>query len=54
MEEDPIKHLKWFLLLILGLWLAWFLSGGPEKAQNEKPFIKPLAPLDTGETYGPQ
>ncbi|MFA6324701.1 MAG: hypothetical protein WCX46_00515 [Candidatus Paceibacterota bacterium] len=48
------EHLKGIIVILIVLWLVWFFAGGPEKGQTDKPFIKPAAPLDTGETYGPQ
>ncbi|HEY4715137.1 MAG TPA: hypothetical protein VIH31_01375 [Candidatus Paceibacterota bacterium] len=47
---DVLKELKWFLLILVGLWVIWFLTGGPKRLED-KPFIKPVKPVDTGETY---
>lgn len=50
-------HLKWLIFVLIGLWFIWFFTGGPQKVnQNDlnKPFIRPAAPLDTGEVYGPK
>jgi hypothetical protein len=45
--------LSWFIWIILGLGIAWFATGGPNRqSSREGVFIKPLAPIDTGETYG--
>ena len=43
----------WFLLIVAGLWVLWYFGGGPERAaqQGEKPFMKPLQPIDSGEVY---
>ncbi len=45
---------KWFLLIIVGLWVLWYYTGGPERAEQQgaKPFLKALEPLDSGEPYG--
>lgn len=45
---------KWFILILVGLWILWYYTGGPERAEKQgaKPFLRPLEPLDTGETYG--
>ncbi|QQR76894.1 hypothetical protein IPJ63_01360 [Candidatus Nomurabacteria bacterium] len=53
---DGMKELKWFGSLLAVLFLAWFISGGPERydLENDKPFIKPPSPLNTGEIYGPE
>ena len=50
---DAVKDLKWLVVIIIGLWLVWFLTGGPtgEKAVGGS-FLKPPAPLNTGTTYG--
>lgn len=54
-HNDPMKALKWFIGAFIILWILWFIFVGPEKAgeRAEKPFIKPAAPLDSGEVYGP-
>lgn len=46
--------IKWPLLILAGIWVLWYFSGGPERAAqqgNDKPFMKPLDPIDTGEVY---
>lgn len=41
-------------LVLVALWGMWLIGGGPNKYESTAgPFIKPLAPLDTGEIYGP-
>lgn len=49
-----LSHLTWFFIIMTGLWFLWFLTGGPERAERERAFLKPPAPIDTGETYGPR
>lgn len=50
---DPIKDLKILAGGLLLLILFWFVSGGYERAKKEnKPFLKPPAPIDTGERFG--
>lgn len=51
-KEDPKSLLIWVLGVIAILGLVWFFSGGYDRAKLEGIFIKPLAPVDTGETYG--
>lgn len=42
-----------FIGIIILLWLVWYFMGGPTKYQEgQGPYLKPPAPLDTGETYG--
>lgn len=39
--------------ILIALWFMWFLSGGPERMEAKKgPFLKPPAPISTGEIYG--
>ena len=48
------EHLRGIIIILIVLWFVWFFTGGPQRLGNDKPFIKPAAPLDTGEKYGPQ
>jgi hypothetical protein len=41
------------ILFIVALFIIWYYTGGPERANTANPFMKPLPPIDTGETYGP-
>lgn len=44
--------LGWLIIVVLAIGVLWYFTGGPERAnQNPKPFLKPLDPIDTGETY---
>jgi hypothetical protein len=45
--------LMWFLLIVAGVWVLWYFGGGPARAnqEGEKPFMKPLQPIDSGEVY---
>ncbi len=45
---------KWFILILVGLWVLWYFTGGPQRAekQGNKPFLRPLEPIDNGEPYG--
>ncbi len=48
-----MKDLQWLIYVIIILWIVWFFTGGPESERAQGgPFLKPPAPLDTGETYG--
>lgn len=47
------KEFGWFIWGLVGLGFIWFFTGGLESNTAREPFIKPLAPLDSGETYGP-
>lgn len=47
-----ISPLLGLVLVIVGLWVLWYFTGGPERAeQNAHPFVNPPAPLDNGQTY---
>ncbi len=48
-----MTDLKWAIGLLVVLWFAWYFTGGSTSPNTDKPFIKPAAPLDTGEVYGP-
>lgn len=52
---ENLSLFKWFILMLVGLWIVWYVTGGPERIESQKgSLIKPLAPLDTGEVYGPK
>lgn len=39
--------------ILIALWFMWFLSGGPSRMEAKNgPFLKPPAPINTGEIYG--
>jgi len=41
------------ILIVFGLGIAWLVTGGPERARMDRgAFLKPPAPLDSGEKYG--
>ena len=48
------QHLKGLILILIILWFVWFFFGGPQRDTKNDPFIKPAAPIDSGQTYGPQ
>lgn len=54
MAEGPVKSdLWWLVLILLGLGLAWFVTGGPNNPEaNSGVFLKPPAQLDNGNYYG--
>lgn len=50
-----MRELLGLIGIIAILWIFWFYSGGPQRYdQNSGPYIKPLPPVGTGETYGPR
>ena len=42
-----------FIGVIIVMFVIWYYTGGPERAKVADPFLKAPAPIDTGETYGP-
>lgn len=46
------KEFGWFINALIGIGVIWFVMGGAQNYSARNPYIKPLAPLDTGETYG--
>lgn len=46
-------ELKWFLLLFLGLWVGWMMTGGIDRKEynRARPFIEEPDPLDSGKVY---
>ncbi len=47
---------KWIILAVIGIWILWYYTGGPERAMKngDLPFMTAPAPIDTGEYFGPQ
>ncbi len=61
MADKPLKPVKlsfhgefgWFIWGFIILGVVWFWSGGyNNESAHQGAYIKPLAPLDSGETYG--
>jgi hypothetical protein len=48
-----LGELKFFILFLIVLWIIWFFTGGPSRADDQKPFIEPPVDLGAGEIYGP-
>lgn len=47
-----ISPLLGLVLVLVGLWVLWYFTGGPERAkQNTGYFENPPAPLDNGQVY---
>jgi hypothetical protein len=43
----------WFIWGLVGIGIIWFLTGGlSSPSAREGAYLKPPAPLDTGEAYG--
>ncbi len=56
-HKDPVAEAKSFAFFVFGLvgilLVLWYVSGGPERSDLRGIFLKPPAPLNTGESYGP-
>lgn len=58
MAEEPAGS-PWSLpLFVIGglafLIFAWYVTGGPSRADLRGIFLSPPPPLDSGDAYGPQ
>ncbi|MBI1999178.1 MAG: hypothetical protein HYS74_00795 [Parcubacteria group bacterium] len=48
-----MKFLSGFLFVLLVLWVAWFMTGGPTRESAwSGPFLSPPSPVGPGGTYG--
>ena len=47
------KPLLEIIAVILGIWILWFFTGGPERAaqQGDMPFLNPPNPVSNGQIY---
>ena len=51
-EKGSYEPLIWLFVIIAGLWVLWYYTGGPERANvNAGPFVQPPAPLGNGQGY---
>ncbi|HEU5114861.1 MAG TPA: hypothetical protein VFT82_03785 [Candidatus Paceibacterota bacterium] len=47
------EHFGWFIWTLVGIAILWFFTGGTERqTAHEGAYLKPLAPLDSGQAYG--
>ncbi|MEK7614668.1 MAG: hypothetical protein AAB428_03315 [Patescibacteria group bacterium] len=50
---DAFSDLKWLAAIVVIIWVVWAFTGGPSRYEaTQGIFLKPPAPLSTGETYG--
>ena len=52
-HEEKNPGIFWFIVIFIGLYVLWLVSGGPERSvkyKNDK-FEQAPAPLDGGKTY---
>ncbi len=45
-------EIGWFVWGLVGIGVLWFFMGGYARQESRQPYIKPAAPLDSGQTYG--
>ena len=51
-EKGSYEGLVWLFVIIIGLWILWYYSGGPQRADTQTgPFMQPPAPLGNGQGY---
>ena len=36
-----VKHLMELIVFLVILWLVWFFTGGPQRYDNDKPYVTP-------------
>lgn len=46
-ESSGLGPVAYLILIVLGLWLIWFFTGGPTRAQIEKAKENPLKKMNT-------
>lgn len=43
---------KWFILAFIGLWILWYITGGPARNENRyRPLLEQPAPIEGGRPY---
>lgn len=49
------KEFRWFLMIVVLLWVVWFMSGGVSRYEEDKPYAeRPTTPGEiqkTGPNY---
>ncbi len=50
---DALKDLKWLLVFLVVLWFVWFMTGGPKRYLDSKPFLTPATVGTESTEYGP-
>jgi hypothetical protein len=51
-NNDAVRELKWFILIVIVIGILWLAFGGLGSSRKEDPFIEPAQPLSGGKTYG--
>lgn len=51
-NNDAVRELKWFILIIIIIGILWLIFGGLNSPRKEDPFIEPAEPISGGKTYG--
>lgn len=50
--HEPKDFFRWVIIFFIILWIVWFFTGGPQRAENKyKPYIVPLNEEDGGKVY---
>jgi hypothetical protein len=55
-SKESGNALLWFILIVVGIWVIWYFTGGPQRAalQEGQPFMNPSQPVDNGNAYSLQ
>lgn len=53
MEGNPWSEFRIFIGIVILLWIAWFITGGPERYDKSKPYIEPPKGPGTVTPTGP-
>lgn len=55
MRDDTLLSMgefRWFIYAFIGLWILWFITGGPTRYENRsRPLLEQPAPLEGGRPY---
>jgi len=46
-----MKEFKWFIVILIGMFMIWVTTGGPNNESSKNPFIHQPAPIGQGGTY---
>lgn len=47
-----MDELKWFIVVLVVLWMLWVATGGYSRIENgDKPFLEQPSPIEGGKPY---
>ncbi|MEI6400431.1 MAG: hypothetical protein WCO58_02845 [bacterium] len=47
-----MSEIKIILLSLVALWILWYATGGPARAEKDKPYLTPATPYEQSRAYG--